>query len=111
VPTVAELGARYLEEYAHPHKKPSACSQDRRNLQNHVIPLIGCVKVSEVKRQDVARVMREVAAGKTAKDEKTKRQGRRIVRGGEIVANRVLSAGSVDRTVRPGQTDEAFIIV
>lgn len=33
--------------------------------------------------------MRDVAAGKTAKDEKTKRQGRRIVRGGEIVANRV----------------------
>ncbi len=33
--------------------------------------------------------MRDVAAGKTAKDEKTKLQGRRIVRGGEIVANRV----------------------
>ena len=33
--------------------------------------------------------MRNVAAGKTAKDEKTKLQGRRIVRGGEIVANRV----------------------
>ena len=34
-------------------------------------------------------MMRDVAAGKTAKDEKTKFQGRRIVRGGEIVANRV----------------------
>ena len=33
--------------------------------------------------------MRDVAAGKTAKDEKTKFQGRRIVRGGEIAANRV----------------------
>src|SRR5690606_38969106 len=43
----------------------------------------------EVERQDIARVMRDVAAGKTAKDEKTKLQGRRIVRGGEIVANRV----------------------
>ena len=42
-----------------------------------------------VERADVARVMREVAAGRTAKDEKTKRQGRRIFRGGEIVANRV----------------------
>ena len=33
--------------------------------------------------------MREVATGKTKRDEKTKRRGRRIVRGGEIVANRV----------------------
>ena len=89
MPTVADLGARYLEEYARPHKKPSAFAQDQRNLQNHVIPLIGSLKTSEIERQDIARAMREIAAGKTAKDEKTKFQGRRIVRGGEIVANRV----------------------
>jgi len=89
IPTVAQVGTRYLQEYARPHKKPSAYAQDLRNLQNHVIPLIGALRVSEVERQDVARVMRDVAAGKTAKDEKTKLQGRRIVRGGEIVANRV----------------------
>ena len=88
-PTVAELGARYLEEYARLHKKPSAFAQDQRNLQNHVIPLIGALKASEIERQDITRVMRDIAAGKTAKDEKTKIQGRRIVRGGEIVANRV----------------------
>lgn len=89
IPTVAELGARYLEEYARPHKKPSAFAQDLRNLQNHIIPLIGTLKASEIERHDIARVMRDIAAGKTAKDEKTKVQGRRIVRGGEIVANRV----------------------
>ena len=89
MPTVAELGRRYLEEYARSHKKPSGLAQDRRNLDNHIIPLIGSLKVSEIERQDVTRVMRDVAAGKTAKDEKTKLQGRRIVRGGEIVANRV----------------------
>ena len=91
LPTVAELGEQYIEEYARPHKKPSGLAQDRRNLDNHVNPLIGSLKVSEVERQDVARVMRDVAAGKTAKDEKTKPQGRRIVRGGEIVANRVYA--------------------
>ncbi len=89
VVTVAELGQRYLDEYAIPHKKPSGIAQDRRNLQNHVVPLMGKLRVTTVERADVARVMREVAAGKTAKDEKTKHQGRRIVRGGEIVANRV----------------------
>ena len=88
IPTIAELGKRYLEEYARPHKKPSALAQDQRNLQNHVVPLIGSLKASEVERPDIARMMRDIAAGKTAKDEKTKFQGRRIVRGGEIVANR-----------------------
>jgi len=87
--TVADLGQRYLDEYAIPHKKPSGVAQDRRNLQNHVVPLMGKLRIAAVERADVARVMREVAAGKTAKDEKTKHQGRRIVRGGEIVANRV----------------------
>jgi integrase len=88
-PTVAELGESYIEDYARPHKKPSGLAQDRRNLDNHIKPLIGRLKVSEVERQDISRVMRDVAAGKTAKDEKTRRQGRRIVKGGEIVANRV----------------------
>jgi len=87
--TIAELGQRYLDEYAIPHKKPSGVAQDRRNLNNHVVPLLGRLLVSAVERADIARVMRDVAAGRTAKDEKTKRQGRRIVRGGEIVANRV----------------------
>jgi integrase len=88
-PTIAALGERYLDEYARLHKKPSGLAQDKRNLDNHVIPLIGHLKVSDVERQDISRVMRDIAAGKTAKDEKTKHQGRRIVRGGEIVANRV----------------------
>jgi len=87
--TVAELGERYMEEYAVPHKKPSGVAQDRRNLDNHVFPLLGRLLVRTVEREDIARAMRDVAAGKTAKDEKTKRQGRRIVRGGQIVANRM----------------------
>lgn len=87
-PTVAELGKRYLEEYATQHKKPSAIAQDRRNLNNHIIPLIGKIRVSAIEREDIARVMRDVAGGKTRKDEKTKHRGRSIVRGGEIVANR-----------------------
>jgi integrase len=88
-PTVADLGNWYMTEHAIPHKKPSGIAQDRRNLNNHIVPLIGSLRVSEVEREHIGRVMRDVAAGITAKDEKTKRQGRRIVRGGEIVANRV----------------------
>jgi hypothetical protein len=87
--TIAELGERYMIEYAKDHKKPSAVAQDRRNLDNHILPLIGKLLISSVESSDVARLMRDIAAGKTKKDEKTKLRGRRIVRGGEIVANRV----------------------
>jgi len=54
-----------------------------------LVPLRGKPRVGAEAWADVARLMREVAADKTAKDEKTKHQGRRIVRGGDIVANRV----------------------
>ena len=109
--SVAELGRRYLDEYAIPHKKPSGIAQDRRNLQNHVMPLIGKLQVKSIERADIARVMRDVAVGKTAKDEKTKLQGRRIVRGGEIVANRVqallskMFALAEDWKIRPEGTN------
>ncbi len=86
-PAVAELARRRLEEYARPHKKPSGFAQDRRYLENRVIPLNGSLQVSEVEREDIVRAMRE-AAGETARNEKNKNRGRRIVRG-EIVANRV----------------------
>ena len=54
--SVAELARRYLDEYAIPHKKPSGIAQDRRNLQNHVMPLIGKLQVKSIERADVARV-------------------------------------------------------
>ena len=78
-----------MAEYAAAHKKPSAIAQDRRNLDNHIVPLIGKLSISAVERADISRVMRDVAMGKTRRDEKTTFRGRRIVRGGEIVANRV----------------------
>ena len=89
--TIAVLGKRYLEEYARPHKKPSGYAQDKRNLDNHIIPLIGKLRIAEIERQDISRLMQEVAAGKTAREEKTIKQGKRIVSGGEIVANRVFA--------------------
>jgi len=89
--TIAVLGKRYLEEYAKPHKKASGYAQDQRNLNNHIIPLIGEMRVSEIERQDISRLMQKIAAGTTAREEKTIKQGKRIVTGGEIVANRVFA--------------------
>jgi len=91
-PTVKELAARYMAEHAIPHKKPSSAATDRRNLDNHVIPQLGRRLVSEVTAVDIARMVRAIAKGETAKDEKTEaKRGRRIVEGGPGIANRCLA--------------------
>ena len=81
-----------MQDHAIPHKKPSSAATDRRNLDNHLLPLIGKLLVVDVEPADVARVSRDIAARKTAKDQKTtKKRGRRIVEGGKGVVNRVLA--------------------
>lgn len=59
-PTVAELGARYLEEYARPKKKPSSIEADERNLKNHVLPTLRQRPVAEVTRADVMRLRHQM---------------------------------------------------
>ena len=90
-PLVKDLAARYLEEYAKPHKKPSSYKSDKSNLEHHVLPLIGTKKVSELKRSDIEFVKTSVRAGKTAKRKKARYRGRCIVKGGPGVANRVVA--------------------
>ena len=87
IPTVAELGECYMVEHAAVHKRPSSAAEDRRNLDNHIKPLLGHLRVSAITEEDVARMVRGVASGATARNEKTER-GRSIVKGGETMANR-----------------------
>jgi integrase len=87
IPTVADLGKRYMAEHALVHKRASSAAEDGRNLDNHIVPLLGHLKASAVTAEDVARMVRSIAAGDTARDEKTE-HGRRIVKGGKIAANR-----------------------
>ncbi len=84
---VAALGERYMTEHALVHKRASSAAEDRRNLDNHIVPLLGHLKASAVTAEDVARMVRGIAAGDTARDQKTE-HGRRIVKGGKIAANR-----------------------
>ena len=101
MPTVTQFAERYLQEYAAEHKRPSSCAEDARNVRNHVAPLLGDRKVSEITRADVDRFKREVKEGKTAKREKIEadttkgkksRKGKwKVVKGGPIAANRCLA--------------------
>jgi integrase len=92
--TVAELSDRYLSEYAAHHKKASSAATDRSNVENHVKPLLGRLKVRDVTRADIERAKLAIRTGKTPanKDRALPRpRGRRIVKGGPGVANRVIA--------------------
>lgn len=90
-PTMADLCARYLEEYAKEHKKKSSAATDTSNINNHVLPLLGGEFIVDVTRADIDRFKRSVKDGKTAKDRGPERRGGAAVRGGAGAANRCLA--------------------
>jgi integrase len=89
--SVSMLAERYLNDHAALHKKPRSIATDRANLENHVIPLIGRLKVDDVTRTDIERLHVAVRDGKTARQLRARPRGRRIIRGGPGIANRVLA--------------------
>lgn len=58
-------------------------------LRHHVVPLLGHRRVTEITPGDIERLVRDIAAGKTARDEKIGPRKRVIVRGGEGAARKV----------------------
>lgn len=93
--TVAALCDLYLDEGC-ATKKPGTVINDRSRIAHHIKPLLGRKRLSQVTRGDVERVLRDVAAGKTKKNQKGGPRVRTIVRGGRGVANRVIETlGSI----------------
>ena len=45
-----EVAERYLTEFANPRKKPKSLRADRRNLELHILPRIGNLKLSQIDR-------------------------------------------------------------
>jgi integrase len=71
--------------------KPATKAYTIARLRHHVVSLLGTKRVSEITSTDVERMVRDIAAGKTAKDEKPEEGGRRvIVRGGQGAARKVV---------------------
>lgn len=79
----------YLEEGCET-KKASTIATDKGRIERHIKPLLGKKRIGEIIRADVEKFMRDVANGKTAADEKTKRHGRAIVEGGKGTATRTV---------------------
>lgn len=88
-------------------KKASTIATDKGRIERHIKPLLGKKRVSEITRADIEKFMRDVAAGKTAADEKTKKRGRAIVEGGKGTATRTVGllggimSFAVSRQMRP----------
>ena len=59
-------------------------------LKHHVVPLLGHKRVTQVGAGEIERFVRDVGAGKTAKDEKIAPRKRIIVRGGDGAARTVV---------------------
>ena len=55
-------------------------------ISRHITPLLGSMALRALRREDVERFQIDVAAAKTAADEKTRARGRAIVTGGRSVA-------------------------
>ena len=106
VMSVAELCDLYLAEGV-ATKKASTLAMDRSRIDRHIKPLLGRLRVDTVNRTDISRFMQDVAAGKTARDEKIGFRGRSIVKGGKGVATRTVGllggvfTFAVDRGLRP----------
>ena len=104
--TVAELCELYMAEGVRT-KKASSLEMDGTRIKRHVLPLIGRKRLKALTKADIERFLSDVAAGKSARTEKTKPRGRSIVRGGEGVANRTLGMlgailqFAVERGLRP----------
>lgn len=73
-------------------KKQSSWATDEANLRRHVVPLLGRRDAAGLTRADIERWKRDVAAGKTAADERTRKRGRARVSGGAGVAGRALDS-------------------
>lgn len=88
--TIADLCDLYLREGVS-KKRPSTVKTDRSRIERHIKPLIGRKRIGAVTGSDIERLLRDIAHGKTAIDEKgEKPRSRSIVRGGEGAATRTV---------------------
>lgn len=87
--TVKELTVAYWEA-VESHKKQATVSNEKGQTERHILPLLGRMRLRELKKQHVQKFLSDIAAGKTSADVRTKTRGRALVKGGKGAANRTL---------------------
>jgi integrase len=71
-------------------KKATTIYTDQGRVERHIIPLLGHRTVKDLTTADVRAFLRDVIAGKSAADVKTRKRGRAIVTGGRGTGARTL---------------------
>ena len=87
--TISELCDQYVQ-HGCLTKKVSTLATDVGRIKRQIKPLIGNRFVEDFTRGDVMKFMQDIFNGCTKLDEKTKRRGRSIVRGGKGTASRTV---------------------
>jgi integrase len=54
-PTIKELADQYMMEHA-PRKKASSSKEDKRLWDQHILPILGSLKISSLDRSDIAKL-------------------------------------------------------
>lgn len=88
--TLAALCELYLAEGTG-HKKPATLMGDRGRIKNHILPLLGGLRIDRINRTDVERMLREVTAGRTAAPVPQRRHRGRLAQGGSGTAAQALT--------------------
>jgi integrase len=91
--TLADLSEIYLSETLFTAKE-SSIRQARNNIENHILPLLGKRRVSKIERSDIEQMLRDIAAGKTARTFKKGHRRLSRVRGGKGAANQCVTTVS-----------------
>ncbi|MFO7074004.1 integrase, partial [Pseudomonas aeruginosa] len=60
-PTVKELCVSFMEDYSKQRNKPSTQKGYQSVIDRNIIPMIGRLKVRDVKRPDIAGMMKKMA--------------------------------------------------
>jgi integrase len=89
--TVRDLCQQFIDEHCKRRLKATTFKTYSSIIANHIIPLIGDLKIDRVRQADIERLMRAVEDGDTRKVVKLGKQRVSKVRGGKGVANRNLT--------------------
>lgn len=88
---VADLQAGLILGKGGRPKKATTIGTDTGRIRRHIVPLVGTRRVKDLVKADINRVLKDIMAGKTRVNVKTKKlRGRAIVRGGAGTATRTV---------------------
>jgi len=88
---IADLQAGLILGKGGRPKKPTTVITDTGRIHRHIIPLVGTLRVKDLAKADIHKVLKDIMVGKTRCSVKTKNlRGRAVVRGGAGTATRTV---------------------